>query len=99
MSKKREETPAVAAPPRRARVVLSTENLRKLMAGQSLTIRLRNIAGEEQLLELTTILRDAPQDKHSKSFVAQYSALLAKLDELLNKPYKGGATGNGKSGK
>ena len=78
-----------------ASVTLSAGHLVDLYRGETLKIRLRNVAGEEQILEL----RSAMVDERSKNanVMKQYDALLAKLDALLNQPLKGG-NGSGKRG-
>ena len=78
---------------RHARVVLSKQHLQQLMGGGALTIRLRNIAGEAQLLELTSVLRE--NSPLNKQLLEQYNALMGKISDLLDKPFKkGGAAAN-----
>ncbi len=80
--------------PRRARVTLTRDHIHQLIAGDSLTIRLRTFNGEAQLVELVSPLPHSNQ-KDVSNMMKNIDSLLSKLDGLGIKvpPAKGGKDG------
>ena len=64
--------------PRQASVRLTAANINTLLSGESLRIRLRNVAGEEQILELSS-----PCHPKTKTIMREFDSLMEKFDELM----------------
>lgn len=70
---------------RRARVVLSLKHMLQLTEGQTLTIRLHNVAGEEQLLDLVPAQAAAPLKPKDRKVFDEFSNIMGQFSKLMDR--------------